>query len=153
MPGTDKQNRPVLTGGLQFLLQEPTTTPKVLSRGEHIKASFSTRLFMIPLPFPLQQSQESLLLSREVFLMTLQWVIGGPLQIKTNILIYFQVHQTHLIHLSTPWHSILKREYISTHFMNPTNIYCFYLFILLKDYYFLKVAQQSYEVIPCKALK
>lgn len=141
--------------GLTVPLQEPTTTPIVLSRVEHIKASSSTRLFMIPYHFHFNRVKSLFLFSQEVFLMTLQWVKGDPLQIKTNILIYFQVHQTHLIHLSTPWHCILlkREEYISTHFMNPTSTYCFYLFILLKDYYFLKVAQQSYEVIPCKALK
>ena len=66
----------------------------------------------------LSSSSSSSLLSftEEIFLMTLQWYV--VLQFKAKILNYFQVHQTHLIYLSSPQSStVLKNENFTIHFL------------------------------------
>lgn len=113
---------------LRFLLQEPSTIPKVLSINikfiywilkcylfqlfiENIKSQvLPHNCSWFPYHSHFNRVKSLFLFSQEIFLMTLQWVICGPLQIKTNTLIYFQVHRAHLIDLSAPWYFILLKN-------------------------------------------
>lgn len=77
-------------------------------------------------------------------------MLRGPSQIKTK---------THLLSGSSDsfnssvfFLALCSQEKdISTHFMTSINVYCLYLFILLKYWYFLKPAQQTDQVISCNS--